>query len=237
VEKKNALDLDQFGMEIDVEQLQKMLKQSQQFRRMMVQYRCGIMEVETKFRVLNEEFSLLNDRNPIESIKTRLKSPASLLGKLKRKGLPLSFQSMSENILDIAGVRVVCSFVDDVYYLCRCIEQQDDIEVISKKDYIANPKPNGYRSLHLTVRIPIFLAEEVIHVPVEIQLRTIAMDFWASLEHTIRYKKDLEENEAVSQELLDCASSSARWDQKMSNLMHLLHDKDNLDPFADDEEE
>lgn len=236
MESKNNLELGILGDQIDVEQLQKVLKQNQRFRQMMVRYRCGIMEVETKFRVLNEEFSLLNDRNPIQSIKTRLKSPASLLGKLQRKGLPVTFQSMSENILDIAGVRVICSFEDDVYYLCRCIEQQDDIDVISKKDYIAHPKDNGYRSLHLTVKIPIFLAEEVVHVPVEIQLRTIAMDFWASLEHTIRYKKDLEENEAVSQELLNCANSSALWDQKMANLMHLLHDKERLDPFEDWEE-
>ena len=164
----------------------------QQYNRLMAYYRCAIMEVETKFNVLNEEFSLRHDRNPISGIKGRLKSLESIKEKLERKGLPFQWKVMEENILDVAGVRVICSFVDDVYLLADALLKQDDITLLEKKDYIANPKENGYRSLHLIVTIPIFLEHEKRVMPVEIQLRTIAMDFWASLEHQLRYKKNFD---------------------------------------------
>ena len=172
--------------------------------------------------VVNEEFSLQHDRNPIESIKSRLKSPSSIMNKMQKRGLPLDFPTMQANIMDIAGVRVICSFEEDVFFLAKCLKKQSDIEIITEKDYISHPKPNGYRSLHLTIRLPVFFAEKEIHVPVEIQLRTIAMDFWASLEHTIRYKKNLPINAEVETELKECADSSREWDGKMEHLLHIL---------------
>ncbi|MGN0262034.1 MAG: GTP pyrophosphokinase family protein, partial [Eggerthellaceae bacterium] len=167
-------------------------KRTKDFKQFMSYYSCAIMEVQTKFGVLNEEFSMRDGGNPIESIRTRLKSPESLAGKLQRKNIPPTFEAIEENIYDIAGIRVVCSFIEDIYTLADCILEQDDITLVRKKDYIANPKPNGYRGLHLIVEIPIFLSQGKRMVKVEIQLRTIAMDFWASLEHKLRYKKNLD---------------------------------------------
>lgn len=210
-----------FGIdELSAEKIANLFKQSKTFRELMLRYRCALMEIETKFKVLDAEFSTYNNRNPIESIQTRLKEPMSIANKMERKGIPFTFDAMTENILDIAGVRVICSFIEDVYYLAGCLASQSDIEVISIKDYIKNPKENGYRSYHMAVRIPIFFSEETVLTPVEIQFRTIAMDFWASVEHTIRYKKDLEESEKMAMELLECAESSKLWDEKMQNLMH-----------------
>ena len=165
-------------------------------KRLMAYYRCAIMEVETKFNVLNEEFSLEYDRNPIETIKTRLKSTESIIKKLVRRNFPLTVDSIEANLNDIAGVRVVCSFLEDIYLLADCLLQQDDVKLIQVKDYIKNPKPNGYRSLHLIIEIPIFLKDEKKDMRVEVQLRTIAMDFWASLDHKLSYKKDIPEEEA-----------------------------------------
>ncbi|MBS5949456.1 MAG: GTP pyrophosphokinase family protein, partial [Clostridium sp.] len=163
---------------------------------LMAYYRCAIMEVETKFNVLNEEFSLQYDRNPIEGIKTRLKSTEGIVRKLNRKDLPFSLRSIEENIKDVAGVRVICSFPEDIYMLADCLLNQDDIKLIEKKDYIKNPKKSGYRSLHLIIEVPIFLKNEKKRMKVEVQLRTIAMDFWASLEHKLRYKKNINPEEA-----------------------------------------
>ena len=190
----------------------------QRFSKLMAYYRCAIMEIETKFNVLNEEFSLQYDRNPINSIKSRLKSIGSMHDKLERKGLPLSVSAIEENLNDVAGVRVICSFTEDVYTLSDALLSQDDITLIEMKDYIKNPKPNGYRSLHLIVSVPIFLAREKKPMKVEIQLRTIAMDFWASLEHQLRYKKDYEFDDAMSAELLYCANLSSELDYRMDNL-------------------
>lgn len=190
------------------------------FQTLISYYRCAIMEVETKFKVLNEQFSLNYDRNPIESIKSRVKSIESLLNKLDKKGLPLSVESIEENIWDVAGVRVICSFQDEIYLLADCLLQQDDIKLIQVKDYIKNPKPNGYRSLHLIVEIPIFLQNEKRNMKVEVQLRTIAMDFWASLEHKLRYKKDLTEEQLkiLANEMEECARISYNLDVRMQNV-------------------
>lgn len=178
------------------------------------------MEVETKFKVLNEQFSLYYDRNPIESISTRIKSEASILRKLQNRNLPLSLESMEENIFDIAGVRVIGSFLEDIYDLANYFLKQDDVHLIETKDYIQHPKPNGYRSLHLIVEIPIFLANEKKWVKVEVQFRTIAMNFWASLEHKLRYKKELSQERLaeIDSELLECAKLCATLDQKMQNI-------------------
>ena len=190
----------------------------QKYNKLMAYYRCAIMEVETKFNVLNEEFSLRHDRNPISGIKSRLKRLDSIKEKLERKTLPFDLESIEENIHDVAGVRVICAFVDDVYLLADALLKQDDITLIEKKDYIANPKPNGYRSLHLIVAVPIYLEHEKRVMQVEIQLRTIAMDFWASLEHQLRYKKDFDFTEEMAKELQDCAELSAQLDGRMDLL-------------------
>ncbi len=190
----------------------------QNFQKLMAYYRCAIMEIETKFNVLNEEFSLRYDRNPISSIKSRLKSLPSMRDKLERKNIPMSIIAIEENLNDVAGVRVICSFPDDVYLLANALLKQDDITLVEAKDYIKNPKPNGYRSLHLIVTVPIFLAHEKKLMKVEIQLRTIAMDSWASLEHQLRYKKDYAFDERMANELLRCAELSAELDARMDAL-------------------
>lgn len=191
------------------------------FKQMMSYYRCAAMEVETKFRVLDVQMSLNRENNPIESIKTRLKSPESIFEKLKRRDLPMTLSAIEENLNDIAGVRVICSFPEDIYLLADALLRQDDITLIERKDYIQNPKPNGYRSLYLIVEVPIFLRNETKRMRVEVQLRTIAMDFWASLEHKLRYKKGLEDSEdyqEISRQLKNCAEISAMLDRLMENI-------------------
>ena len=195
----------------------------QPYNELMAYYKCAMMEVETKFRVLNEEFSLQYDRNPISAIKTRLKTTKSIIEKLYRYDFPITPQSIEDNLNDVAGVRVVCSFEKDVYLLAEALLSQDDITLISKKDYIANPKDNGYRSLHLIVAVPIYLVNEKRIMRVEIQLRTIAMDSWATLEHQLRYKKNFEFTEEMAEELYVCSKLSADLDHKMDKLRKLLN--------------
>lgn len=180
-------------------------------------YRCAIMEVETKFRVLDEQFSLQYDDNPIESIKSRIKSYDSILRKMKRKGISFNLDSIQNEIFDIAGIRVICSFEKDIYLLADYLLAQDDITLIERKDYIKNPKPSGYRSLHLIVEVPIFLSTGKKMMKVEVQLRTIAMDFWASLEHKLRYKKNLspKQLEMLSGEMKTCADMTKDLDRRM----------------------
>ena len=191
---------------------------------LMSYYKCAIMEIETKFKVLNQEYSLQYDKNPIESIKTRVKSYDSLLRKIRKKDIPLTLDSIEKNITDIAGVRVICSFPDDIYEIAESFLKQDDITLIEKKDYIQNPKPSGYRSLHLIVQVPIFLQNTKKLVTVEVQLRTIAMDFWASLEHKMRYKKNISPNQVkfLQDELSDCARQSAALDERMQNIRNVI---------------
>ena len=188
---------------------------------LMSYYRCAIMEVETKFKVLNEQFSLQYDRNPIE---TRLKSPEGIAKKLTRKNYPITLESIEKNINDIAGIRIICSFPEDIYLLADCLLQQDDVTLIEIKDYIKKPKESGYRSLHLIIEVPIFLQNEKKNMKVEVQLRTIAMDFWASLEHKLRYKKDIpqEEAELLAKELVECANISADLDNRMEQIRNRI---------------
>ena len=204
-----------FGEDISPEKIK---NYAFQYAELMAYYRCALMEVETKFNVLDEEFALQFDRNPIESIKGRIKRPESIHKKLLKYGLDVSIDNIKNNINDIAGIRVVCSFLDDVYVLADALLKQDDITLIEKKDYIQHPKENGYRSLHLIVAVPIFLAHEKRMMNVEIQLRTIAMDFWASLEHQLRYKKDFVYTDEMLRELKECAETSSELDIKMENI-------------------
>lgn len=195
-------------------------ERTDEYIKLMLYYKCAMMEIETKFNVLKEAFSIDNEKNPISSIKTRLKSPKSIMNKLAKKELPVTPKNIEENLNDVAGVRVICAFPKDVYDVAEAFLKQDDIVLIEMKDYIKNPKPNGYRSLHMIVAVPIFLAEGKKMMRVELQLRTIAMDFWASLEHQLRYKKDTEFTEEMARELFECAEKSAELDIKMDKLRH-----------------
>ena len=194
------------------------------YRQMMTYYNCALMEVETKFKVLNEQFSLFYDRNPIESIHTRIKSQSSILKKLQKKNLPLTIPNIENNLFDIAGVRIVCSFTEDIYSLANSFLNQDDVRLIEKKDYIKNPKESGYRSLHLIIEIPIFLSDEKKWVKVEVQFRTIAMDFWASLEHKIYYKFEGDAPEYISRDLRECAEMVSTLDEKMLSLNEAIQE-------------
>lgn len=196
------------------------------YKELMAYYRCAMMEVETKFRVLSENFSLEEDRNPIEAIKTRMKSPASIANKLNSRNIPLTVENIAENLNDVAGVRVICGFPGDIYRLADAFLGQDDVTLIDKKDYIENPKRNGYRSLHLIVTVPIYLHDEKRHMRVEVQFRTIAMDWWASLEHQIRYKKDVTVTSDHVKELRDCAEQATLLDYRMEQLYKAIQESD-----------
>lgn len=194
------------------------------FARLMMYYNCAMLEIKTKLDVLNNEMSLENDRNPFESITCRLKSPKSIFEKLQRKGYEISEESIVKNLNDVAGIRVICSFPEDIYKLAIKLCAQDDIRLIDEKDYIKNPKPNGYRSLHLILEVPIFLSSEKRMVRVEVQFRTIAMNFWASLEHKLKYKKNITENaEEISEELRICAEEIDRLDLKMQAIHNKIN--------------
>ena len=203
---------------VDEETLEWAQKASREFAKRMSYYKCAMLEVETRFHVLNEEYVLEHGRSPMNSIKSRLKTLPSLREKLERKHIPFDVDTLEQQINDIAGVRVICSFPEDVYTMANAFLAMDDIEVLQRKDYISNPKPNGYRSLHLIVAIPVYLAEGKRMTKVEIQLRTIAMDFWASLEHQLRYKQDNAFTEEMAAELYECAQLSAALDIRMDNL-------------------
>ena len=194
----------------------------------MNRYRCAIMEVETKLNVLNLEFSLQYDRNPFESIESRLKSPMSNIGKLKTKGMSFTEETLGkaveDNLYDVAGLRVVCAFQEDIYHLADLLIRQDDITLIRTKDYIKNPKPNGYRSLHLILEIPVFLKEGKTMMKVEVQFRTIAMDFWASVDHKLRYKKNMANEEEIVEKLRSCASVIAGLDNEMQQIRTMIEE-------------
>lgn len=196
------------------------------YKELMAYYRCAMMEVETKFRVLSENLSLEDDRNPIEAIKTRMKSPESIANKLNSRNLPLTLESIEENLNDVAGVRVICGFPGDIYRLSEAFLRQDDVTLLEKKDYIENPKRNGYRSLHLIVTVPIYLHNEKRLMRVEVQFRTIAMDWWASLEHQIRYKKEVTVTKDNAKELRDCAEQAAILDYRMEQLYKTIQKAD-----------
>ena len=212
--------------ELSQEMIRQFWENSQKVKQLMTYYNCAMLEIETKFRVLNQQFSLEQDYNPIETIKTRLKSMESIMGKLQRKDLPVELSSIEENLHDVAGIRVICPFLSDIYRLADCLLEQDDVRLIERKDYIKNPKKNGYRSLHLIVETPIFLQNEKRLMKVEVQLRTIAMDFWASLEHRMRYKKNLDDSiqEMLAQELMECAEESANLDVRMETVKDYIEE-------------
>ena len=193
--------------------------QARQFQQAMMRYTCAIREVKTKLEVLNDELSVKNQRNPIEMIKSRVKKPKSIVEKLQRRGFEISLESMEKNLDDVAGIRIICSFLDDIYEVADMLIRQDDVKVIAVKDYIQNPKPNGYRSYHMIIEIPGCFSDSKKPIRVEVQIRTIAMDFWASLDHQLKYKKSfIDDNGEISEELKQCAEVIAGTDVKMLEI-------------------
>lgn len=191
---------------------------TEQYNQIVFFYQAGICQLTAKLEILRQEFQACKDRNPIENIETRVKSPESIKGKMERRGFPFTVSSMVKNIMDIAGIRVVCPFISDVYYIAEFLLNQEDIQEIQIKDYIKDPKENGYRSLHLIVMVTVYFSDHKCNVPVEIQLRTIAMEFWATLEHQLRYKKNRNHLENMQKQLKQCADLVTTADYKMQQL-------------------
>jgi putative GTP pyrophosphokinase len=192
-------------------------------QRFMLEYEFGLREIETKIDILSDEFRHMHDYNPIEHVSSRVKTAESIVAKVERKGLQPDLASIREHIRDIAGIRVTCSFVKDAYRIFDLLTQQEDVSIIEVKDYIARPKANGYKSLHAIVEVPVFLSTGSIDIPVEVQFRTIAMDFWASLEHKIYYKYDGNVPVDLVSELKDAADTAEALDAKMEALHRELH--------------
>ncbi|WP_367649174.1 GTP pyrophosphokinase [Aeromicrobium stalagmiti] len=190
----------------------------QDFTRFMMRYKFGMEEIVTKLSILRDEFAHLHDTNPIENISSRLKNPDSILEKMGRKNCEPTFESITEKITDIAGVRVTCSFVSDVYHVFELLTSQSDVNVVDIRDYITDPKPNGYRSLHALIEVPVFMSDGEVPVLVEVQMRTIAMDFWASLEHKIHYKYREEVPESLLEGLRQAAETAGELDTTMERL-------------------
>lgn len=196
------------------------------WKTVMFLYQSALKEVGTKLEILNDEFQHVHQYNPIEHIKTRVKTAESIVKKLKRYGYETSIENMVKYINDIAGVRLICSFTSDIYRLAEMIGNQSDLKVLSIKDYIKNPKESGYKSYHMLVSVPIFLSDSVVDTKVEIQIRTIAMDFWASLEHKLRYKKNIpaDQEKLIQEELYDCSCQSADLDKRMQDIRNMIAD-------------
>lgn len=204
---------------------EKLIGQAYQFQEAMMMYTCAIREVKTKLEVLNDELSVRNQRNPIEMIKSRVKKPMSIMEKLQRRGLEISIESMMKNLDDVAGIRVICSFLDDIYAVADMLVRQDDVKVIAVKDYIEHPKANGYRSYHLIIEVPVFFSDRKKPMRVEVQIRTIAMDFWASLDHQLKYKKEIEDGSEISEELRQCAEVIAQTDVRMLSIRKKIEEQ------------
>ena len=202
------------------------LNEAARFREMMMMYMCAIREVKTKLEVLNDDLAIKNQRNPIQMNKSRVKKPASIVENLKRRGHPVSVNSIVEHLDDVAGVRVICSFVDDIYTIAEMLARQDDVNVLMVKDYIRSPKVNGYRSYHMIIEIPVFFSDRKQKIRVEVQIRTIAMDFWASLDHQMKYKKNLDDSGEISEELKECAEVIAQTDMRMLNIRRKIEEKE-----------
>ncbi|WP_313893530.1 GTP pyrophosphokinase family protein [Psychrobacillus sp.] len=200
------------------DQMEQVKRIRTEMKRFMLMYKFALSELETKIEILQEEFQIIHDYSPIEHTKSRIKSPESILKKIQRKDMNISLTNIRENVKDIAGMRITCSFISDIYQILDMLQNQSDITVVEIKDYIKDPKENGYQSLHLLIKIPVFMSDRTELVPVEVQIRTIAMDFWASLEHKIFYKYDQFVPEHLLEELKEAADSAAALDQKMERL-------------------
>ena len=193
------------------------------YQAVMMRYHCAILEMRTKLEVLSRDMTVRYRRNPIEFIESRLKKPSSIARKLQKLGHEVTVENMRRHLSDIAGIRVLCAYIDDIYEIARMLAQQKDIKIVTVKDYIKQPKDNGYRSYHMIVEIPVYFSDEVRPVRCEIQIRTIAMDFWATLDHDMQYKKQVEDAEQIMQELKECADEIHQIDEKMMRLRERIH--------------
>ena len=193
------------------------------YQETMMRYHCAILEMRTKLEVLSKDLAVRYRRNPIEFIESRLKKPSSIARKLRRNGSEITVENMVEQVSDIAGIRVLCAYIDDIYEIARMLARQQDVRIINVKDYIKHPKDNGYRSYHMIVEIPVNFSDTVRPVRCEIQIRTIAMDFWATLDHDMQYKKEVEDSEAIMRELKECADVIHSTDEKMMRLRERIH--------------
>ncbi|MDO5133782.1 MAG: GTP pyrophosphokinase family protein [Eubacteriales bacterium] len=202
----------------DIDRILELTGQLEDFEILMMYYDCALAEVRTKLEVLHREVALKKNRNPFETIKSRLKKPVSIYEKLKARRIPFSVENIEKYLTDIAGLRVICSFIDDIYSIRDSLAMQDDVRIIQEKDYIAVPKPNGYRSLHLILEVPIYLMQEKKYMHVELQFRTIAMDFWASVEHQMKYKKEIRNAESIVEELHYSADLINQLDRRMLQI-------------------
>lgn len=210
-----------------------MLGTAEKLQEVLMMYNCAIREVKTKLEVLNDELSIRKSRNPIEFITSRVKKPLSIVQKLARKGYDISLESVMDNLNDVAGIRVICSFVDDIYAVMEMLVKQDDVTLIEVKDYIKNPKPNGYRSLHLIIEIPVFFSDRKTNLRAEVQIRTIAMDFWASLEHELKYKKEISDVEDIQRQLKECADTISETDRRMMEIRDRIDIRNQADGGID----
>ena len=215
------------AMNVMFDQTKRIMGTMVEYKELMMMYACAMKEMQTKFEVLNTEFKVRYQRNPISSISTRLKRSSSIVEKLVKQNNIYTLESIKKNINDVAGVRVICSYIDDIYTIADALLKQDDIELVARKDYIANPKPNGYRSLHLIIKIPVFFAERKEEMKVEVQIRTIAMDFWASLEHQLKYKQEIPEQEKIIAQLRNCAETINSTDEEMLKIRKQIETVEN----------
>ena len=222
---KNKFPFDRNGFHLSPAEMQAVMSQAKKMMEVMMDYTdlrmvygCALKIVRTKFEVLDSEFEVRNQRNPINFISSRVKSNQSIIGKMIRRGIPLTIENMEKQIQDIAGIRIICSYEDDIYHLADALLRQDNVTLLKRKDYIANPKPNGYRSLHLIVSVPVYFADQKRDVPVEVQIRTIAMDFWASLEHSMKYKQEIKDQDTMAERLKSCADRIAELDEEMQAI-------------------
>ena len=221
MDKKTLEELERKTKEYSADDVAKLYLE---YAKLTKNYSAAIKEVQTKLQILDEDFEMMHDHDPIHHMETRVKSMESILGKLERKGFDLSMDSITENLTDIAGVRVICHYVEDIYAVAALLKSHADVEVIKETDYIKNPKANGYRSLHLVVRIPVYFVDGMVKMPVEVQIRTMAMNFWASLEHKLRYKSDGVIPKFIADELRECSETIAATDLKMQKIHSFLKD-------------
>lgn len=217
--------------QMTAEQKQQIVEHFQLFEKasksLFKKYDAAIKEMKTRFEILDADLEYRFNRNPIHHMESRLKTPKSVFEKLQRYEVPITLQSVEEHILDVAGMRVIVSYIDDVYAMVKVLSMQDDLKIVKVKDYIKNPKPNGYRSLHVIVKVPVYFLDRKQYVPVEIQFRTVAMDFWASLEHTLKYKQDVQlEGIDVFDELKNCSEIIEDVERRMQILMHAVQTTD-----------
>ena len=218
--------LDTIGKMPSIDKQERVAEVFYEFLQLQHLYDSAIEIVKTQLNILDNEFSVKFQRNPIHNIESRLKSPQSIIGKLQKKGLPITTEAARRNLLDMAGIRVICHYIDDIYSIAELLRCHDDFVTIKTKDYIINPKPSGYRSYHMVINVPVYLSNCKQYAPVEIQIRTIAMDFWASLEHQLKYKANAQVSTELSAELKQCADTISDTDRRMQDIFFKLNNMD-----------